>query len=225
MSVRALWAISLVVVIGACGGRAATAGDDTSTGATAGSRQANGGSGNAGGNGNAGGSAHGGQNNAGTGNVGQVCCGAVPECPAGYRQLPSAADCPTDVDCKPLTICCSTIWCMADSVAVDAGAGMRVCGTELCDPQQQACVASRVEGGVFLPPDAGTCPTGEHLVGSQCERDFSYQCVDLGGACAGEVLSCACAKNLCPGEFDCSDPSQSDDVANGTDLVCQELVP
>ncbi|HET7541359.1 MAG TPA: hypothetical protein VFK05_15890 [Polyangiaceae bacterium] len=180
-------------------------------------------------------STNGGNANGGSGGA-VVCCLAFPTCPAGERQAVSP-ECPGQASCHQVSICCSSIWCVtSDEASAGGAAGSGAGGTHDCNgltcTASQACVAYRTDGGVVLPPDsARTCPTGTHLEGSRCARDFAYQCAERHGTCQNEPISCACAEpdtnnpGVCPAGYgSCSAPS-ANAVAPSTELVCQQLVP
>jgi len=234
MLLRSFLACSFVFGFVACGGQAATSdGGKGGTGATTGSTTSAGASSSAGTSGASGGAGNAGGSQASAGAAGFDACGpGAPRCniaavcPATEHQIPNQAACPAGAMCHAITICCSTIWCAAGG-DIDAGPGPRACGTEMCT-STQACIASRVEGGVARFADAGTCPTGEHLEGSLCANDFKYACVELNGRCSGSPVTCACAKDLCAPSYQCSDASQAGADAGtdaGPELTCQELVP
>ncbi len=155
-------------------------------------------------------------------------CGAFPGCPQGERRA-TDAECPGQASCHELTACDSTIWCVDNDGTSGAG-GSSSGATHACTGQTcgatQACIAFRTVGGpIVVPdPDAGACPDGQHMEGLTCAADFSYECVELHGACANQPLACACAQpsavavGVCPvGYGYCSEPGS--DVA--AQLICE----
>jgi hypothetical protein len=101
-----------------------------------------------------------------------------------------------------------------------AGAAGGANGTD-CNPpcaSGSACVGTGTQGGVFISPDGGACPTGRHLEGNGCIQDLSYQGVLIPGNCVG-VVSCSCAAaTLCTGQHTCL-------PAGGNEIRCVQLVP
>jgi len=193
-----------------------------------GGRSANGGSANggsaSGGSAN-GGSANGGSANGGTGGA-TVCCAAAPVCAANERQA-EASECPGQASCHQVTICCSSIWCVANDgsggVGGSSGGATHDCNGIQCTATQ-ACVAYRTLGGALFLADGGTCPTGMHLQGEHCEQDFAYRCADLHDACQNQAVSCACAQGVCPsGYSSCSQSQPTADIS--AQLICQQLAP
>ena len=81
------------------------------------------------------------------------------------------------------------------------------------------CVATGTQGGaLIMPNDAGVCPAGRHLVGSDnCVSDLAYACMTIPAGCSGTV-TCACASSLCPTLHTCQEPSAGV-------LSCIEAVP
>lgn len=80
------------------------------------------------------------------------------------------------------------------------------------------CVGTGIEGGaLFMPDDAGLCPSGRHPSGNICETDLAYACMPIPAGCGGTV-TCACASSLCPASHACQGPS-------GGILTCIEAVP
>lgn len=51
---------------------------------------------------------------------GSECCLAFPACDGVDKPIDSEADCPPGATCYSRTVCCSTIWCMAEQAACDA---------------------------------------------------------------------------------------------------------
>ena len=184
------------------------------------------------------GHANGGTSSAGTGGIagagGQMAqCAAFPVCPVGERTA-QGAECPAAPSCHSLSVCGNMIWCVTAGNDGTGGAGgasgaMHDCNGTQCTATQ-ACIAYRTEGGVVMLADAGTCPTGEHLEGTMCQRDFAYKCADLHGLCQNQPVSCACAEpatnnpGVCPAGYgSCSEPGPTEDTV--AQLFCQQLVP
>ena len=94
-------------------------------------------------------------------------------------------------------------------------------GGMTCSPacgSGSVCVATGIEGGaLFMPDDAGVCPSGRHLSGNLCVTDLGYACMTIPAGCGGTV-TCACASSLCPSSHACQGPS-------GGILTCIEAVP
>lgn len=101
------------------------------------------------------------------------------------------------------------------------GAGGQAGDDMSCSPacgSGTICVGTGTEGGaLFMPNDAGVCPSGRHLSGNFCASDLGYACVRIPAGCAGTV-TCACASSLCPSSHNCGGPS--DGI-----LTCIEAVP
>ena len=178
-----------------------------------------------------GGSPNGGSPNDGSGGA-KVCCAAAPICAPNERRAEDS-ECPGRASCHQVSICCSTIWCVAN----DGSSGMGGSGgspTHDCNglscTATQACVAYRTLGGPLFLADSGTCPTGMHLQGDRCEQDFAYQCAELHGACQGQAVSCACAQppssssGACPSGYSSCSQSQPT-VEASAQIICQKLVP
>jgi hypothetical protein len=94
-------------------------------------------------------------------------------------------------------------------------------GAMTCSPacgSGSICVGTGTEGGaLFMPDDAGVCPTGRHPSGNICVTDLAYGCMTIPAGCGGTV-TCACASSLCPASHACQGPS--DGI-----LTCIEAVP
>ena len=219
---RSLFALLVAGLLLACGGQAT----QTASAGAGGTRSATGGEVGSGGH-TSGGSASGGT---GAGGSGTVCCAAFPVCPTGERTA-NAAECPGAASCHQLSVCCSSIWCVSSNGSGGAGGAgaARDCNGTTCGATQ-ACIAYRTEGGAVMFADAGTCPPGEHLEGSFCQRDFAYQCAELHGLCQSEPVTCSCAQpptnnpGVCPAGYgSCSAPAPPADSA--AQLICQQLVP
>ena len=74
-------------------------------------------------------------------------------------------------------------------------------GGMTCSPacgSGSVCVGTGIEGGaLFMPDDAGVCPSGRHSSGNTCVTDLAYACMTIPAGCGGTV-TCACASSLCP---------------------------
>jgi hypothetical protein len=108
--------------------------------------------------------------------------------------------------------------CSSSSGSIDGGG---TGGDMTCSPacgSGSICVGTGIEGGaLFMPDDAGVCPSGRHPSGQICVTDLSYACMTIPSVCAGTV-TCACASSLCPASHTCQGPSAGI-------LTCIEAVP
>jgi hypothetical protein len=82
---------------------------------------------------------------AGTGGA-VICCNAMPVCGSGEVQVSSVAACPSNAQCRSVSICCTTIWCARTD---DAGAcnptteyNRHYVSTGQCETIDYACPAN-----------------------------------------------------------------------------------
>lgn len=102
---------------------------------------------------------------------------------------------------------------VSDGSSVDASN----CGTMSC-AANQVCVRDQTLGGaVFVPDDAGMCPTGRIPQGGSCVSAPTYSCAPRPAACTG-ALSCACAASLCANSRTCV-------AAAGIQVNCELQAP
>jgi hypothetical protein len=118
------------------------------------------------------------------------CCLALPYCSPGERQIDSPQGCaPEDVGCRPVSACCSTIWCHKVPTIVDGG------------------------GPVDAAPDARTCsdppPKGVHYLGMGNCAAIDYIC-PKGVSYYKDACGCGCRQDVtCPDYIDCEPTGSS----------------